>query len=110
MNFSPAIESSWQAYLASQPETPPQAGDLAIVADGEGESLCIIEITEVEIKPFSEVDEEFAFDYGENDRTLQQWRAASWDYFAQCCVAIGREPSGAMPLVCQRFRVLYPSV
>ena len=90
-------------------ETPPQAGDLAIVADGAGEPLCIIEITEVEIQPFNEVDESFAFDYGENDRTLTQWRAESWDYFAQCCAAIGREPSETMPLVCQRFRVLYPN-
>jgi hypothetical protein len=32
--------------------------------------LCIIELTEVEIKPFNSVDEQFAFEYGEGDRTL----------------------------------------
>ena len=89
-------------------EAPPRAGDIAIVADGDDEPLCIIEITEVVIKPCNEIDESFAFDYGENDRTLKQWRADSWDYFAQVCAGIEREPSGTMPLVCQRFRLLYP--
>ena len=87
---------------------PPQVGDCAIVTDGAGEPLCVIEITEVVIKPFNEVDAQFAFDYGENERTLAQWRVDSWDYFAQCCVNIGREPSETMPLVCQRFRRVYP--
>ncbi|MEZ4617915.1 MAG: ASCH domain-containing protein [Caldilineaceae bacterium] len=39
---------------------PPQVGDLTIVADGAGEPLCVIEITEVVINPFYEIDEQLA--------------------------------------------------
>jgi uncharacterized protein YhfF len=89
-------------------ETPPQVGEIATVANGDGEPLCLIEITQVAIKPFNAIDEQFAFEYGENDRTLQQWRAESWKYFAQRCAVIRREPNETMPLVCLRFRLLYP--
>ena len=89
-------------------QTLPRVGDVAIVADGKGEPLCIIELTEVQIKPFDTVDEQFALDYGGGYATLQQWRTDSWEYFTPCCAAIGRQPSETMPLVCQRFRRVYP--
>jgi uncharacterized protein YhfF len=37
-------------------EALPRVGDVAIVADGKGEPLCIIELTEVQSKPFDTVD------------------------------------------------------
>src|SRR5215213_9687339 len=39
-------------------EPLPQVGELAIVVDGEGDPLCIIEVTEVVIKPFAAIDEQ----------------------------------------------------
>ena len=86
-----------------------QVGDYAIVADGTETPICVIEVTEVVTTPFNEVDEQFAYDYGEYGRTLAQWRVKSWEYFSEVCVAIGREPSETMPMVCQRFRCVYPS-
>jgi uncharacterized protein YhfF len=68
----------------------------------------MIEVTESVIKPFDEVDEQFAYDYGEWDRTLEGWRKGNWAYFSRVCDKIGRTPSETMPLICQRFRVLYP--
>jgi uncharacterized protein YhfF len=94
--------------LEHEGEQPTRVGDCGIVADGAGIPICIIEVTEVEIKPFNAVDEQFAFDYGEYGRTLEQWRAASWEYFSEVCAEIGREPSETMPMVCQRFRRVYP--
>jgi uncharacterized protein YhfF len=94
--------------LEYEGEQPPRLGDCGIVADGADTPICIIEVTEVEIKPFNEVDAQFAFDYGEYGRTLAQWRAASWEYFSEVCARIGREPSETMPLVCHRFRRVYP--
>ncbi|MEZ4862010.1 MAG: ASCH domain-containing protein [Caldilineaceae bacterium] len=88
-------------------EPLPQVGELAVVVDGTGEPLCVIEVIEVEIKPFNAVDEEFAFAYGEGDRTLADWRRDNWEYLARWCVEIGRIPSETMPLGCQRFRLLY---
>jgi uncharacterized protein YhfF len=89
-------------------EALPQAGDIAIVTGGDDLPLCIIEVTEVEVKPFDAVDAQFAYDYGEWDRTLEGWRAASWEYWSRHCRELGYEPSPEMLMGCQRFRVLYP--
>lgn len=58
----------WQYEAENEPI--PEVGELSVVTDGFGEPLCVIETVEVEIKPFDEVDEEFAFDEGEDDRSL----------------------------------------
>ena len=100
--------SSLLWHLERIGERPPQVGSYAIVADGAGTPICIIEVTKVEIKPFNAIDAQFAFDYGEYGRTLEQWRTASWEYFSEVCARIGREPSETMPMVCQRFRRVYP--
>ncbi len=89
-------------------EPLPKVGDISLIVDGNGEPLCIIELTEVEIKPFNVVDERFAFEYGEGDRTLAFWLSDNWDFHSRWCIEIGREPSETMPIVFQRFRLLYP--
>jgi uncharacterized protein YhfF len=76
--------------------------------DGNGDPLCIIETTAVEIRPFNTVDEQFAFDYGEGERTLAYWLSDTWDFHSRWCREIEREPSETMPIVFQRFCLLYP--
>lgn len=85
----------------------PKPGDYSIVTNGEGEPVCIIQDTEVNIIPFDEVDEAFAWDGGEEDRTLESWRRIYWDYIVSECTRIHREPALKTPLVCERFRVVY---
>lgn len=89
-------------------EAIPKVGQLSVVTDGDGEPLCIIESTEVEIRQFNQVDAEFAYDEGEGDRTLENWRAGHRDFFGRVCAAIGRQPSEDMPVVCERFSLVYP--
>jgi len=89
-------------------EPLPKVGDISLIVDGNGEPLCIIELTQVEIKPFKAVDEQFAFEYGEGDRTLAFWLSDNWDFHSRWCIEIGREPNETMPIVFQRFRRLYP--
>ena len=89
-------------------EALPAVGQIELIVDGQGDPLCIIEVVEVEIKPFNAVDAQFAFDYGEGDRTLADWLRDNWDFYARWCVEIGRTPSETMPIAFQRFRVLYP--
>ena len=89
-------------------EAIPKVGQLSIVTDGAGEPLCIIETTEVEIRQFNQVDAEFAYDEGEGDRTLESWRAGHRDFFGRVCATIGREPSEDMPVVCERFSLIFP--
>jgi uncharacterized protein YhfF len=83
-------------------------GDICLVVDGEGDPLCVIEMIDVEIRPFNTIDEQFAFEYGEGERTLAYWLSANWDFHSRWCLEIGREPSESMPIVFQRFRLLYP--
>lgn len=91
----------------AEDEALPQAGELNIIINWAGEPLCLIEISEVEIKPFNQVDAQFAYDEGEGDRSLAYWRQAHRSFFARYCQRIGRELHEDMPLVCERFRVIF---
>lgn len=77
---------------------------MSIVTDWEGRPLCVIEITEVSLCPYNQVDAQFACDEGEG---LACWREAHWRFFSRECAQIGREPAEDMPLVCERFRLVY---
>jgi uncharacterized protein YhfF len=56
---------------------------------------------------YDEVDAKFAYEEGEGDRSLEYWRDAHWRFFSRTLPTIGKEPSVDMPLVCERFRVIY---
>lgn len=85
----------------------PAAGQYSIILGGDGQPLCIIETVEVNVRPFNEVDAAFACDEGEGDRTLAAWRREHWRYFTRTLAAHGLQPSATMPLVCERFRLVY---
>jgi uncharacterized protein YhfF len=93
----------WEAEGSSLPEI----GEKSIVLDGDDAPLCIIETTEVEVRPYDEVDARFAYEEGEGDRSLEFWREAHWRFFSRTLPNIGKEPTPEMPLVCERFRVIY---
>ncbi len=85
----------------------PKPGDLSIILDGSGSPLCLIETVAVEVRPFNQVDAQFAYDEGEGDRTPEFWRDAHWRFFTRTCREIGREPVQDMPVVCERFKLIY---
>ncbi len=85
----------------------PQQGQITIVLDGRGNPLCIVETTEVTIRHYDEVDAEFAQAEGEGDFSLAYWREAHRNFFSRTLSIIGREFSEDMPLVCERFQVIY---
>lgn len=84
-----------------------QPGDYSIVTDWEHQPVCLIQTTEVRIIPIREIDAQFAYDYGEGERTLAWWKQHAWDYYVQECRSIGRIATEEMPLVCERFQVVY---
>lgn len=88
-------------------ESLPQPGQLGILQDGAGRPLAVVQTAEVEIKPFDQVDAAFAYEEGEGDRSLAYWREAHRRYFTRTLAVIGREFDEMMPLVCERFQVLY---
>ena len=75
--------------------------------DGRGEPLCIVETVEVSIRQYNEVDADFARDEGEGDLSLNYWREAHRNFFSRVLPKFGKEVSEDMPLVCERFRVIY---
>jgi uncharacterized protein YhfF len=91
----------------AEDEPLPQVGLKSVVLDGKGDPLCIVETTEVEVRPYEEVDAGFAYEEGEGDRSLEYWREAHWSFFSRTLPNMGKEPTTDMPLVCERFRVVY---
>lgn len=93
--------------LDAEGKKPPQPGDLSIVTDWPGRPQCVIQTLATEVVPFEEVTAEFAATEGEGDKSLAYWREAHWAFFTRECAEIGREPSPRMPILCERFRVVY---
>jgi uncharacterized protein YhfF len=62
---------------ADVPATLPKVGDFVVVVDGNGIPQCIWKTTEIQIKPLNAVDDRFAWDEGEGDRSRKWWLDAS---------------------------------
>jgi len=85
----------------------PNPGLLSVIVDGKDMPRCIIETVEVTLKNYNDVDAAFARDEGEGDLSLNYWREAHKRFFTRTLPAIGREFRDDMPLVCERFRVVW---
>jgi len=96
------------AELEATGEPTPVVGELSIVLDGAGHPRALIRTTAVDVVPFDEVTEEFAALEGEDDRTLASWRREHEKYFRRVLAAGGTEFDTALPVVCERFEVLWP--
>lgn len=87
----------------------PQTGDLSVVTDWQTSPLCVIETSGVEVQAFEDVDDEFAAAEGEGDLSLEYWRRVHWAYFGRVCEQLAQDRSPTMPVVCERFRVVFVS-
>lgn len=85
----------------------PEVGAKTIVLNSNDQPTCIFETTEITVRAFNQVDAQFAYDEGEDDRSLESWRREHWKYFSRTLPSIGKVPTLEMPLVCERFRVIY---
>jgi uncharacterized protein YhfF len=95
------------AYEA-EGEALPQTGDLSVITDWEGRPHAIIRVVSVEVLPFREVTPEFAAAEGEGGGSLRFWREAHWAAFSRELEVLGREPAEDMPVVCERFEMVFP--
>ena len=88
-------------WAASEGDKGAAVGKHWIAKDGRGRLRAVLETIELTRRRFGEVDAAFAYDEGEDGRTLSDWRAAHTSYFT------GRgEFSLDMDLYCERFRVV----
>lgn len=93
----------WEAESESLPET----GLITIVLNGRGEPIGIVETVDVTICKYNEVDAEFARAEGEGDLSLAYWQQAHRNFFSRLLPKIGKEFNEEMPLVCERFRLIF---
>jgi uncharacterized protein YhfF len=85
----------------------PEIGERSIILNGKGEPICIVEITNVIIQTYNEVDERFALAEGEGFKSLEDWKKAHWEFFTRRCKILGIDLSESIPLVCEEFKVIY---
>jgi uncharacterized protein YhfF len=95
----------WEAEL--DPDNAPALHGYSVITDFDGNPKCIIRTTEIRVLPFNDVDEDFAADEGEGDRSLEYWRRVHWDYFTRKCEEMGKPAGTTMLVMCERFEVLY---
>ncbi|MBY0098393.1 ASCH domain-containing protein [Mesobacillus maritimus] len=88
-------------------EALPYVGMYNIILDGNGEAVAIAVTTSVVVVPFDEVSEEHAYLEGEGDRTLTYWRDVHEDFFTNELEGVNREFHHKIPVVCERFEVVY---
>ena len=88
----------------------PQAGDVSVVTDWSGTPRMVLVTRHVETRRCEDVDADFARAGGYVRNPLGEWRAVHWAYFSRRCAELGRAASLDMPVVCERFEVVYAAV
>jgi uncharacterized protein YhfF len=101
-----ATASLYWEYEA-EGEALPQVGSYSLITGYDGTPRGVIQTTELRILPFDEVEADFAADEGEGDLSLEFWHQAHWRFFGRTCARLGLEPNPKMPVVCERFRLLF---
>ena len=91
-----------------QPENAPIENGYSVVTDFEGRPKCVIRTVEIRHVPFLEVDAAFAYDEGEDDRSLESWRRIHRDYYSKESAQLGFEFNENSIVCCERFELLFP--
>ena len=94
-------------FIAEGQELP-RIGSHWIACDGTGMPRVIVRSTEFRLASFDEVDARFAFDEGEDDRTLDTWREGHERYWRRTAAARGETWSPEQEIVLERFSVVWP--
>ncbi|MDG2480585.1 MAG: ASCH domain-containing protein [Alphaproteobacteria bacterium] len=82
-----------------------KVGDYSLVTTGAGAPVCVVRITNIDIKPFNEVSETFALSEGEGDFTA--WTDGHRGYFEGQCKRWGTEFRPDTLAVCESFELVY---
>ena len=91
----------------SEDEVPPPAGTISIATDGAGRARAVLRTVHARIGPLSSVDDSFAWDEGEGERTRKSWLRDHEEFFRRQLLDGGATFDPEMPTVFERFEVLY---
>jgi uncharacterized protein YhfF len=94
--------------FAHEGEPLPRIGGHWIVCDGAGTPRAVLRSIELRIGRLDSVDDAFAWDEGEDDRTRDSWLAGHLRYFTRTQAARREEWSDDLEVVFERFRVVWP--
>jgi len=90
------------------PQVKPVAGGYSVLTEHDGTPRAVIRTTVLERRPFFEVDAAFAWDEGEGDRTLADWKDGHRRFFSHELARVGRSFDESMPVDLERFELLFP--
>lgn len=85
----------------------PEAGDISILTDWDGNARCVIKNVRVSILPFKDITEEHARIEGEGDKTLEYWRRAHRGIFEADAESTGEVFNEDMLVVFEEFEVVF---
>jgi uncharacterized protein YhfF len=88
----------------------PRPGDHWVVADGAGVPTVVLRTSEIRVGRLESVDDTFAWDEGEDDRTRDSWLREHRRYFRRSCERLGLDPARVdeLEVVFERFEVVWP--
>lgn len=89
-------------------EALPRPGDHVVFLGGDGAPRGIFRTTEVRVGPLSSVDEAFAWDEGEGDRTRADWLEMHSRFFRRQAEAEGFAFHPEIETVFERFELVWP--
>lgn len=96
------------AEFAARGEPLPRVGSHWIACDGAGAPVVVLRSTELRVATIADVDEAFAHDEGEDDRTLASWTREHRRYWERTCAARGAVFGDDDEIVLERFAVVWP--
>ena len=86
----------------------PEPGAFGVVVDRDEQPRCIIRTTEVRVGALTSVDDRFAWDEGEGDRSRDYWLAEHRAYFRRAAADAGFTMHDRIETVFERFEVVWP--
>lgn len=89
-------------------EPIPQVGDLFVATDGAGQPRAVTRTTEVRVGPLSSVDDGFAWDEGEGDRSRTYWLDAHTECFIRVYDRLDLDFHPDIEVVFERFELVHP--
>jgi uncharacterized protein YhfF len=87
----------------------PRIGSHWIACDSAGRPRAILRSTELRLGTIDGVDAEFASDEGEDDRSRDSWLVEHEKFWRRSCDAMGIEWDRGLPIVFERFDVVWTS-
>ncbi len=78
------------------------------MGDGAGAPRVVLRTVELRIGPIASVDDAFAWDEGEGDRSRDYWLAAHRRFFGRTCAARDETFTEQHEVIFERFTVVAP--